>query len=218
MSTASPRRIAAALLALVLPAVGWAQSVALTGVMGERALIVIDEQAPVVLRPGEARGAVTLISVDANEAVLDIGGQRQTLRVGDRPVSFSGAGAAQGAGRIVLHAGDNGHFFGTGRFNGVTEPFVIDTGASSVVVSAAQADSLGLNYRAGERGAVTTANGTIAAYHLKLDSVRVGEVEVYNVETTVVPQGMGVILLGNSFLSHFRMKQDNGELVLERRF
>src|SRR3974390_2065480 len=77
LSRSIRRLLALGALALLAPV--FAQSVALSGGMGERALIVIDEQAPVVLRPGESHGGVTLVSVEANEAVIDIAGQHQTL-------------------------------------------------------------------------------------------------------------------------------------------
>ncbi len=194
-----------------------AQSVALTGSMGARALLVIDGGAPQVLAVGETRTGVTLISAEGETAVVEIAGQRQVLHVGENPVSVGGAGAAAGA-RIVLQAGSGGHFYGTGQFNGVTLPFIVDTGASTIVMGAAQADQVGLNYRAGRPGLVTTANGTAQAFQTTLDSVRLGGVALYNVTATVVPNGAPVVLLGNTFLAHFQMKQENGQLVLEKRF
>jgi aspartyl protease family protein len=48
--------------------------------------------------------------------------------------------------------------------------------------------------------------------------VRIGDVEVYDVEAAVSPGAMPYILLGNSFLSRFQMRRDNDQLVLERRY
>lgn len=219
---AGPRRTAAvnALLGLLfLAAAGaaGAQSVALSGVMGERALLVIDGGMPQVLATGESRQGVTLIGTDGETAIVEMAGHRQTLRVGENPVSVAGRTSGS-APRVSLHAGSGGHFMGTGQFNGVTLPFVVDTGASNVVMSTAQADSIGLNYRAGQRGAVTTANGTVAAWQVSLNSVRLGEVEIFNVAVTVVPAGAPVVLLGNSFLGRFQMRQENDVLVLEKRY
>lgn len=209
-----------ALLALgLLPimATAGAQSVALSGVMGERALLVIDGGAPQVLATGESRQGVTLIGTDGETAVIELGGQRQTLRVGENPVSVAGHGSGANP-RVTLHAGTGGHFTGTAQFNGVTLPFVIDTGASNVVMSTEQAERIGLDYRSGLRGAVTTANGTVPAWQVHLNSVRLGEVEIFNVAVTVVPAGAPVVLLGNSFLGRFQMRQENDQLVLEKRF
>ena len=57
----------------------------------------------------------------------------------------------------------------------------------------------------------------MAVYLVTLASVRVGDVQVYNVEAAVLPQAMPFILLGNSFLSRFQMRRDNDVLQLELR-
>jgi len=65
---------------------------------------------------------------------------------------------------------------------------------------------------------VSTANGTTLAWQVKLDSIQLGDVEIYNVAATVVPAGASVVLLGNSFLGRFQMRQENDVLVLEKRY
>jgi aspartyl protease family protein len=55
-------------------------------------------------------------------------------------------------------------------------------------------------------------------YLLTLNSVRIGDVEVQNVEAIVAQQAMPYVLLGNSFLTRFSMRRDNDQMVLERRF
>lgn len=216
------RRLLLALLPALLGALAGApaqaQSVALTGVMGDRALVVIDGAAPQVISAGEAHQGVTLIGTDGDTAIVDVGGQRRTLRVGESPVSIGTRGAGGPGSRFILHAGSGGHFAGTGQFNGVTLPFIVDTGASNVVMGIPQAEQIGLNYRKGLRGTVTTANGTALAWTVQLNSVRLGDIEIYNVTATVVPAGAPVVLLGNSFLGRFQLKQENDQLVLEKRY
>ncbi|HXY05962.1 MAG TPA: TIGR02281 family clan AA aspartic protease [Burkholderiaceae bacterium] len=194
------------------------QSVALTGVMGERALLVIGDAAPEVFAPGQTHQGVTLVSVSEQSAVIEILGQRQTLRVGERPVSVGAKGPSASGSRLVLSAGTSGHFYGTAQINGVSARFVVDTGASNVVMGAAQAERMGINYRAGQPLSVVTANGPTVGYLVALDSVRIGDVEVFHVDATVVPAAIPVVLLGNSFLGRFQMKQENDLLVLEKRF
>ena len=55
-------------------------------------------------------------------------------------------------------------------------------------------------------------------YRVVLSSVRVGEVQVFEVSAIVLPQAMPYILLGNSFLTRFQMQRNNDQLTLERRF
>ena len=61
------------------------------------------------------------------------------------------------------------------------------------------------------------ANGAVPVHRVSLNVVRVGEVEVSNVEAIVMPAQMPYVLLGNSFLSRFQMRRDNDVLRLERR-
>jgi aspartyl protease family protein len=211
----------AALLAVPLAPV-WGQKVALTGVMGQRALLIIDDAAPAVIAPGQSREGVTLISAQGEQAVIEINGQRQTLRVGEMPVSVTGkaaaAAAAAGQGRIVLTAGPGGHFVGNGQINGASMRFLVDTGASEVALSAQEADRIGLSYGSGERVLLSTANGQTIGYRVHLTTVRVGEVEVYNVRAIVSAAPMPFVLLGNSFLNHFQLKRENDQLTLDKRF
>ena len=65
---------------------------------------------------------------------------------------------------------------------------------------------------------VVTANGYVTSYRVPLNSVRIGDVEVFNVDATVVQAGLPAVLLGNSFLARFQMKQENDQLVLEKRY
>jgi aspartyl protease family protein len=62
-----------------------------------------------------------------------------------------------------------------------------------------------------------TANGTITMRAVSLASVRIGDVEVPNVDAVIVPQGMPFVLLGNSFLRRFQIRQENDILRLQRR-
>ncbi|HEX4583475.1 MAG TPA: retropepsin-like aspartic protease [Burkholderiaceae bacterium] len=196
----------------------WGQSVALTGIMGQRALLVIDGAAPQVLLPGDSRQDVTLISVEGDRAVVEIHGRRQNLRVGDVPVRLSGAGGSNTGTRVVLTAGPGGHFISTGQVNGASVQFLVDTGATEVSMSTQQADRIGLQYRSGTPVAMATANGTVQGYQVHLDSVQLGAVEVYNVQAIVTPSQMPFVLLGNSFLTHFQLKQENDLLTLDKRF
>lgn len=196
----------------------WAQKVALSGVMGQRALLVIDDAAPAVVSPGETRDGVTLVSVEADRAVVEVEGHRLDLRVGETPVSFAGAAGSSDGKRVVLKAGPGGHFITSGQVNGATVRFLVDTGATEVSMSAQEADRIGLHYRAATPVLMSTANGTVQGYQIYLDTVRLGGVEIYNVQAIVTTVPMPFVLLGNSFLSRFQLKQENDSLTLDKRF
>ena len=78
-----------------------------------------------------------------------------------------------------------------------------------------EAVRLGLNYRNGSRERATTANGTIIVYTVKLDTMRVGGIELHNVDA-IVHDGdhPTLVLLGMSFLNRVDMRRDGTLLTL----
>ena len=210
---------ALALALLMLSASAWAQSVALQGMLGTKALLIVDGSPPKTVAPGETFKGVTVVSTTREDAVVDVGGKRMTLRIGEAPASVGAIGHAPGSGsRIVLTAGSGGHFMSEGQINGQSVHFMVDTGATTIALSEALAQSLGVQYKQGRRGYMNTANGTAMVWLVKLSSVRVGDVEVHEVDAVVIPAPMPYVLLGNSFLTRFQMKRDNDLMVLERRY
>jgi aspartyl protease family protein len=213
----STRLVAAAIAAL--PFFAFAQSVALQGMLGSKALLIVDGSAPKTVAPGETFMGVKVVSTAGDTAVIEVGGRRATLRVGESPASVGAGGPAPAGGsRIVLTAGEGGHFMTDGRVNGQQVRFVVDTGATSVAMSENEAKRLGLKYKEGRLAMASTANGNVTMWQVKLASVRVGDVEVREVDASVLPADMPFILLGNSFLSRFQMKRENDQMVLERRY
>ena len=206
------------LAAMLACATASAQSVALQGMLGTKALLIVDSAAPKIVAPGETHQGVKVVSTSGDQAVVEINGKRHILRVGDAPASVGGSGNGGRGNRIVLTASSGGHFLTPGSINGGAVHFMVDTGATSVALGAADAQRLGINYRAGQLGYSSTANGTVAVYRVKLNSVRIGDVEVFDVDASVLPAGMSHVLLGNSFLTRFQMKRDNDQMVLERRY
>lgn len=194
-------------------------SVAMTGGMGSRALLVINGGAPRAMAAGDERQGVKVISVGPEQAVVEIEGRRQTVRLGAAPVSLGGGGGGGGGGsQIALTAVGGGHFVTQGSINGRTVDFMVDTGATSVAMGADEAKRIGIKYENGQRIQASTANGIATAYMVNLAKIRIQDVEVYNVPGVVVMSSMPHILLGNSYLSRFQMKRDNNQLMLTKRF
>lgn len=199
----------------------WAQSVALSGMLGNKALIIVDGGPPKAVGPGESFQGVKIIATQGDQATVEAGGQKFTLRVGDAPASVGSSGnnsGADGGRKIVLTAGSGGHFFSTGQINGKTVQLVVDTGATAVALSAVDAQRIGLNYQTGTPIQMSTANGVVPGWRLKLSSVKVGDVSVYGVDAIVTTGSMPYVLLGNSFLTHFQMTRTNDQMVLEKRY
>ena len=194
-----------------------AQSVSMGGSFGHNALLVIDGKARTVAVGATVEG-VRLVSVTGNDAVVEVKGQRFTIRLGDAQVNLGGK-ASEGAGKqIVLTAQSGGHFVTSGTINGKTARFVVDTGATLVSMDQYEADRLGVDWKKGQRGITRTANGDAPYYATTLQSVRIGDVQVYNVPAIVSPAPMPYILLGNSYLSRFQMKRENDVMTLDLRY
>ena len=196
-----------------------AESVALAGMLGSQALLVIDGTLPKTVAVGQTHLGVKVVSTTADEAVVEQAGKRRTLRVGEAPVNMGGSANGGGKGnRIVLMAGSGGHFMAAGQINGKAVQFMVDTGATSVAMGAQDAERMGINYKSGQPVNVSTANGSAQGYRVKLASVRVGDVEVFEVDAVVTPQAMPFMLLGNSFLTRFAMTRENDQMTLVRRY
>ncbi len=186
------------------------------GTFGDKAAILsIDGGEPRSVRVGQSAGGVTVIAVEKDRATIEIGGARRTIRRGQHYRSDPKADERQS---VVLSAGPGGHFVTEGTVNGGAVRFLVDTGATSIALPAADAVRLGIDYRRGVPGTLMTANGPAPAYRVKLDSVRVGAIELSNVDAVVMERGLAVALLGMSFLNRVEMRREGATLTLTRRF
>ncbi len=195
-----------------------AQTVALAGMLGGKALLIVDGSAPTGVAVGERFRDVKVMATRGDQAVVQIAGKSHTLRVGEAPASV-GSSEADAVGRkVVLSAGSGGHFTTQGQVNGQAVSLMVDTGATYVVLSQTEADRAGLSYKTGQPVQMSTANGVIPGWRLKLGSVRIGDVVAYEVEAIVSSGDMPYVLLGNSFLTRFQMTRSNDQMVLEKRY
>lgn len=206
-----------AVAALLACSATFAQTVSMSGSLGDKALLMIDG-APRTVATGATVQGVKLVSVSGSEAVVEVKGKRVALLLGGAQVNIGGAPSDGGGTQIVLTAGSGGHFFTGGSINGKAVRFLVDTGATYISMGVNEAERLGLDYRAGRPGMTSTANGTMAVYKVALASVRVGDVQVYNVEALVGQAPMEQVLLGNSFLTRFQMKRENDTMTLSKRY
>ncbi len=195
----------------------WADAVQLVGISGDRALLVAGGQPPRFVRVGESLGGIRLVAVQGQEARLLVDGRPLVLRVGETPVQVGQNASASGADRVVLTADSQGHFHAQGSINGGTVTFLVDTGATWVVLGQPDAARLGLQAAQARPVRVNTANGAVQGLQFQLQKVRLGDAEVGDVTAVVLPHAMPFVLLGNSFLTRFQMKRINDQLTLERR-
>jgi aspartyl protease family protein len=206
------RSLAVAALSLACVMGAQAQSVALAGRMGDRALLVVNGM-PYTVAVGSAGGGVKLLRWLGEDAEVDIANSRVRLRLGGTPAQL-GAGPVVPAREIVMAAGQGGHFTPEGTINGRSVRFMVDTGATLVAIGQDEAARLGLDLSNASKGISHTANGPVTVQIVILDRIRVGSVEITNVGAAIVPQALPFVLLGNSFLSRFQMRRDNDVMQL----
>jgi len=206
----------ASMLSLLCAAAS-AQSVSMAGSIGDSKALLMIDGTPHTLAVGSTVKGVTLRRVMPGAAEIQVGGRTLNVTMGGAPASVGGGGGGSGGREIVISAGPGGHFVATGSINGKSVQLMVDTGATSVAMSRSEADRIGIDWKSGQRSLSHTAGGVVPTYLVSLNSLRIGDVEVFNVPAAVVQAEMPIILLGNSFLGRFSMRRDSDVLRLERR-
>ena len=130
-----------------------------------------------------------------------------------------GRSVKSGPGQAVAVRGRNGHFFLDGVTNGRTLRYMFDTGASSVVLTAADAGKIGLSADKLQYTArVSTANGTAMAAPVRIDALTFSGITLRDVRAMVAaPGALRENLLGMSYLGRLTSYTvRNNRLVLVR--
>jgi aspartyl protease family protein len=120
-------------------------------------------------------------------------------------------------GEVIINRRLSGEFAITGRVNGARATFLFDTGASAVVLTAADARRAGV-----DAGALTfdvpvaTANGAAMAAEVRLDQIAIGPIVMRNVPALIARRGaLEESLLGMSFLERLKSYTvERGRLIL----
>lgn len=112
----------------------------------------------------------------------------------------------------------DGHFYLTARLNGEPVEFVVDTGATDVVLTKADALRIGIDLDAlTYTGSAMTANGMVRTARARIDRISVGEIEDRNLEVWINEGEMDRSLLGMAYLRRFsRIEIADDTLILTR--
>ena len=195
-----------------------AADIALVGVIGDKAAVLAVEGGdPKTVKVGQSWRGISVLAVERDQATIEVDGKKRVLQ---RGLHYRNADASgNGRSKVTLAADTRGHFFIDGAVNRIPVRFMVDTGATMVALPQRDADRLGIDYRAGRRAATRTANGIATVYLVKLDSIRIGDIELHNIDG-LVHEGGGLeqALLGMSFLNRFSMQRDGGTMTLIQRF
>ncbi len=125
-------------------------------------------------------------------------------------------GADDRLGELEIEPGQYGQFRLEAEVNGELVDFLVDTGASVVVLGSETAERLGFDLDALEySGMAQTANGTAPIARIILDEIVIGDLTIETVEAAVIKKPMATSLLGMSFLARLGgYEVRNGRLVL----
>lgn len=145
-------------------------------------------------------------------AVMAGYGLWQDLRLDGRP-----AQAVAQSGEITLPRAPDGHYYLTLQIDGQPLEFMVDTGASNVVLSQQDARRLGIDPEAlAYIGVANTANGVVRTARVTLQDVRLGPISDPNLRAYVTQGDMDGSLLGMDYLGRYRIEIDGDRMVLSR--
>jgi aspartyl protease family protein len=214
--------IAAIALGLVVSTGAAALDVNVVGLFPNKAVVQIEGGALRTLSVGQkTRDDIILLSVERDGATFDIQGRRVALAMGHARKQTSPAAAANYpivANYAVVPTSERGDLIANGEVNGMPVRFAVDTGATFITLPARDASRVGLDYHNGQKIMMETANGEVFAYRLKLDTVRVGEVAVHDVDAVIVDgNSLPIALLGMSFLNRVDLRREGTIVTLTNR-
>lgn len=115
---------------------------------------------------------------------------------------------------VPLKQNRQGHYLVTGSINGQPVEFLLDTGATDVVVPESLARRLRLPY--GARSRAMTANGAITVYKTTIDELAIGKIRLRDIDASINPAMDGAILLGMSALRQIEFVQQGRTLTLRQ--
>ncbi len=211
------RLFAVAIYLLLLPTLSSAADIEVLAIFRDQVMIRIDGVQH-KLKAGESTpDGMRLISADGASAVFELDGVQRRYPLGSKiRSSYKKAERSE----VQVFRDPNGMFKTTGSINGMPIHFLVDTGATTIAISSAQARRLGIDYRVvGEPGQVITASRVESVYSVMFDMVKVGDVQLRNVQGMVMEGNMPDIpLLGMSFLGRLEMQNDGQRLILRQKY
>jgi len=213
-------RRAAGLLLLAWLGAATAADIEVLALFGQQAIVRVDGVQH-KLRVGQRTpDGLELVAVEDGAARFRHDGRELQVRLGARARELGEAGKADTGAEVVIWRDPGGMFRTVGSIDGLPVKFLVDTGASMIAMNGDQARRLGIDFRVeGEPARVMTASRAEHAWRVRLDRVRVGSIELNNVEAVVLEgPNPRELLLGMSFLGRLRLVNEGDHLVLRKRY
>jgi aspartyl protease family protein len=125
--------------------------------------------------------------------------------------------AGNGMSDAAIARSADGHFYADAKVNGATVHFLIDTGATTVALTRADAQAAGVQFAPGDFTSVGQGvGGTVALKPVTLDRVAIGAVEARDVEAVVADSKLNISLLGQSWLARVGTVTIKGDQMVLR--
>jgi|CXWL01.1.fsa_nt_gi aspartyl protease family protein len=161
--------------------------------------LMLARSLPVIFASTIALGAGIFFAQFGNGGAVEVSEPHANAAI----VEAKSAHMAEERGRQVeFQRANDGLFYVTGNVNGVPVRFVVDTGASVVVLTQRDAERVGINKDSGTHQAhIQTAGGPSAMSWAKLKDVTVAGQRVEKLDAAIVRDGLKVSLLGQNYLS-----------------
>jgi len=193
------------------------EKVQVLGLFTGKAVVKIDGKRSVLAVGESTDSGVKLISADSRKAVLEIDGERRELPLGNEITTHY---TAPQRAEAIINRDQFGMFHTVGSINGQMVEFLADTGATLIALNASDAKRLGIDFRTtGQQTQVATASGLSTAYVVKLKTVRVGEIELRDVNAAVLEGKFpDKALLGMSFLGQLQVINEDGLMRLRKKY
>jgi aspartyl protease family protein len=116
---------------------------------------------------------------------------------------------------LIIKRANDGHFYLYANLNGVAVKFMIDTGATNVVISAMDAKRVGLDPKALKYDLIAqTANGIVRVARAKVKELKVGNIIFKDFMVNVSTVETGVPLMGMAFLSRMEYYSFQGDTLI----
>ena len=120
-------------------------------------------------------------------------------------------------GVVEVPQAEDGHYYLTLTIDGSPVPFMVDTGASGMVLASRDAESLGIDLQDLRfLGEASTANGVVRTARVTLDRVELGPFTNDQFQAFVTEGELDQSLLGMDYLAQFRMEFAGGKLILRQ--
>ncbi len=182
-----PTRFAIIALFIIVAAVGWALP---------------------DLRPDPAQAEATVSggtdtdTSDSTVAAEESGNSKADDEDSSDSEGFAGNLVGGSGNNMTLDEASDGHYYATASVNGQAVDFLVDTGASSIALTADDARMIGLTVNENNRQVIGRgASGNVYGETVMLDSVTLGGITVNNIPAAIIHEGLDKSLLGQAFLN-----------------